>query len=269
MENRMNNKTIELQLPIFFSCLVALVFCTLLTARLPEPDHINEGNSISFEEAYMVEEENSTVLRPALFFSRTQQPRQDSILELYRQDENRERVINFFREICPIMGIAEVILANADEFNISPSLAFALSWEESRFNPRAVNTNNRNGSIDRGLFQLNSYTFPRLDLPAFFDPQTNAHYGMSHLRYCLDSSDSETAALAMYNAGTNRVRNIGTPITTLNYTGRILENRQRIEYRFLEQETRYQADIAALTMAESESEPERPLLSLLKPLGIR
>jgi hypothetical protein len=93
---------------------------------------------------------------------------------------------------------------------------------------------------------------------------------MSHLRHCLDTGGTEIAALAMYNAGANRVRNTGTPKTTLDYISRILENRRRIESRFLEREAQFQAQLPEECIEIEEEEPERlPRLALLMPLGMR
>ena len=49
----------------------------------------------------------------------------------------------------------------------------------------------------------------------------------------LAAGANEISALAMYNAGTGRVRSTGAPEVTLNYVSRILENRRKIESRFL------------------------------------
>ncbi len=156
----------------------------------------------------------------------------DSILEYYRNPEYKEWVMDFFTAICSNAEIARAILNSCDEFDIPPALAFALCWEESRFNPNAINKKNRNGSVDRGLFQLNNKSFPHLDIMSFYDINTNARYGVGHLRYCMNSSVNEISALAMYNVGTGRVRSTGAPEVTLNYTSRILENRRKLETRF-------------------------------------
>ncbi|GBU26777.1 hypothetical protein R84B8_00289 [Treponema sp. R8-4-B8] len=157
----------------------------------------------------------------------------DSILEYYRNPEYKEWVTEFFTAICSNAEIARAILDSCDVFDIPPALAFALCWEESQFNPNAINKKNRNGSVDRGLFQLNNQSFPQLDILSFYDINTNARYGVGHLRYCMDSSGSEISALAMYNVGTGRVRSTGAPEVTLNYTSRILGNRRKLENRFL------------------------------------
>jgi soluble lytic murein transglycosylase-like protein len=173
--------------------------------------------------------------------------------------------VDFFVDLCAPVEISEIILANAHAYDIPPSLAFALAWEESRFDPYALNTRNRDGSVDRGLFQLNSHSFPRLELQLFFNPHVNAQYAMGHLRYCLNTGGTEVAALAMYNAGTNRVNSAGTPKTTLDYASRILMNRWEIENLFREQETWLldESDTAEI----AEEKPERSRLMPLIPLA--
>jgi soluble lytic murein transglycosylase-like protein len=156
----------------------------------------------------------------------------DRILDYYRDTANRLDVVAFFTALVQSEEIAASILNNADRFDIPPSLAFALCWGESRFNPLAVNRANRNRTIDRGLFQLNDESFPKLKEADFFDLGINAYYGMAHLRWCLDFGGSEVAGLAMYNAGTNRVNAGSTPRRTLDYVSRILEFRRGIESLF-------------------------------------
>jgi soluble lytic murein transglycosylase-like protein len=156
----------------------------------------------------------------------------DRILTYYRSEANRCEVLAFFSALTQSEEIAASILDSADRFDIPPALAFALCWGESRFNPWAVNRANRNRTTDRGLFQLNNESFPTLKEADFFDPRVNAYYGMAHLRWCLDSGGSEVAGLAMYNAGTNRVKEGATPRLTLDHVSRILEFRNGIEELF-------------------------------------
>ena len=100
---------------------------------------------------------------------------------------------------------------------------------ESGFQTKATNWNRY--SVDRGLFQLNSQTFPKLREQDFYDPQVNARYGLAHLRHCLNTGGNEIVALAMYNAGARKV-NDGTPYSTLNYIARILDYREELEQQF-------------------------------------
>ena len=217
---------IEKLIPLFTGVLGSLILCAFVTVHTS----IFAGDEIPVN---AVESNIDEALENAAnFFLAVTEKIQDPVLEYYRNPEYQEWVINFFAGVCSSRDVARAILLNADEFNVPASLAFALSWEESKFDPRAVNRHNRDGSIDRGLFQLNNRSFPNLEISEFFSVKSNARYGISHLRHCLDSGGSEISALAMYNAGTGRVTTSGAPKVTLDYISRILENRSKIESRF-------------------------------------
>jgi len=252
----------EFIVPVFLGCLVSLILSAVVMKH-SECTHSPVAEAQNFSLGL---EEDSVEAEYLNFFYQNRPERRDFILELYRDAEAQSRVIDFFAGVCASPEIAEVILVSADLFDIAPALAVALAWEESRLNPYAVNNKNRDGSIDRGLFQLNNNSFPRLEIQAFFNPGVNARYGMSHLRHCLDTGGSEIAALAMYNAGANRVNSSGTPKSTLDYISRIMENRQKIENLFQEQEALFQDQLANFSeIAEVES--ERPRLVPLMPLA--
>ena len=191
----------------------------------------------------------------------------DIILKAYRDPELRNTVTDFFFRLTGSLDIASVVLNYANVFNIDPALAFALCWEESRYKPRALNRN-QNETFDRGLFQLNSGTFSDLSVDDFFDVHINARKGLSHLRWCLDYAGTEVAGLAMYNAGSNRVRSSGTPKKTLDYISRILKEQRRIEGLFVAEYAR----LVHVDPVEEEEEIIKPAafrLSLLTPLGGR
>jgi soluble lytic murein transglycosylase-like protein len=82
--------------------------------------------------------------------------------------------------------------------------------------------------VDRGLFQLNSKSYPNLGIQDFYDPGTNARYGIAHFKSCLNVAGNEVTALAMYNAGNGRVERGATPKKTLNYVSRILSYENNI-----------------------------------------
>ena len=163
---------------------------------------------------------------------------EDSGLTLYRDALSRGAVEKFYRSIARNKDVALAILSEADKNDIPLSLAFALAYTESRYNPEAVNSN-VNTSIDRGLFQLNSNSFPELTEADFFDPYISAKYGMSHLKFCLNSAGNEVSALAMYNAGTGRVRSNKTPQSTLNYIGKIMTYQKMLESLFADEVEAY------------------------------
>ena len=261
---------IEIAAPVFLGCLGSLIFCALVAAQGLDPrpgllaSPLMDNKSALFNGA----DEKPMVTVGDNFFTNVTLEQQDHVRELYHQPESRELVIDFFAKLCPSREVAEAILASADWFNIPPALAFALAWEESQLNPLAVNTKNRDGSIDRGLFQLNNRSFPNLELQAYFSPEVNSWHGMSHLRFCIDTGRSEIAALAIYNAGTGRVTVSGAPKSTLDYISRILENKNKIENKFFELKNWYQEQQIELeAIGEiAEERVERQLLMPLKPL---
>jgi hypothetical protein len=156
--------------------------------------------------------------------------RRDPIAPYYQDPATKDATLEFFSSLTRSENVARVILDNAEKCGVRPSLAFALALEESDFRVDAIN---RNGdSIDRGLFQLNSKSYPGLSIQDFYDPATNARYGISHLRGCLSEAGNEVAALAMYNAGNGRVARGATPKTTLNYISRILAYEDNISSLF-------------------------------------
>lgn len=222
---------IERALPVFNGIIGSMFVCALIAVH--GPGKLARAQAVQTENAGELGPPDS----PADFAIRKvllppPPVEQNTILELYRSPAGRDRAVAFFTALCGSRNIAAVILSNAESFDIPPSLAFALCWEESRYNPLAINRKNRDASIDRGLFQLNNRSFPNIPESDFFNPSINAWYGMGHLRLCLNTGGTEIAGLAMYNAGTGRVRSLGAPKHTLDYIHRILERRLRIDEAF-------------------------------------
>jgi hypothetical protein len=243
----------ETTIPLFAGVLCSLVLCAVIGLFYFEGIFKVEPDTLVVEIIEHDEDEGNFLLLPM-------EDILDPVLEYYRNPEYTDWVIEFFNSICPNPDVVTAILDYTDRYDVSPSLAFALSWEESRFNPQAINTNNRDGSIDRGLFQLNNRSFPNLDIPNLYDIETNTRYGILHLRYCLDTRGSEVSALAIYNAGAGRVRTTGTPEVTLNYISRILNNKSRIESRFLSRIIK-EEEIRHITQTTLEDDEEiQPVL---------
>jgi len=192
--------------------------CAEVSPQTPEEDE-----SLLFSE---IDPELGKAMQAAILEHASQE---DVGLMMYRSGAgNRTAITWFYTQVTGDAEVTQAILENADTFDIPLSLAFSLAWVESRYQIDAVNKNS-NSSIDRGLFQLNSNSFPQLTPEDFFDADTSARYGLSHLRFCLDAAGNEIAALAMYNAGTTRVRRNGTPQTTLNYVSSIMNYKKGIE----------------------------------------
>ena len=155
----------------------------------------------------------------------------DKGLDYYRNPKTRGAVEWFYLRVTGRREITFAILEAADRENIPLSLAFALAYTESRFKRTAINKNT-NGSIDRGLFQLNDRSFPQLEESDFFNPDVSAQYGMRHLRFCRGIAKDDFVACAMYNAGVTRVKNNQTPKSTLNYVSNIAKYKARLDTDF-------------------------------------
>jgi hypothetical protein len=156
--------------------------------------------------------------------------RKDAIAAYYIDPSYTAQVLDFFSTVTGSEDTAVAILDSAVDQRVAASLAFAVAYEESRFNPQAVSKNA--DSSDRGLFQLNSKSFPHLDEASIFDPETNANAGLGYLRNFLESAGNEVTALAMYNAGHGRVSKGGTPRATLDYISRVLKYEENITSLF-------------------------------------
>ncbi|MBN2619281.1 MAG: transglycosylase SLT domain-containing protein [Spirochaetales bacterium] len=148
------------------------------------------------------------------------------VVSRYNSPKTKEAVIDFFNKYTKNRKISEVILEYSIKYEVPPTLAFALSYSESNFDPSATNQNSN--SIDRGLFQLNSNTFTDLSHDEFFDIKVNAANGIKFIKWCLDTGENEVSALAMYNAGSGRVSGRGTPKMTLDYISKVLDFRNRL-----------------------------------------
>ena len=213
------------------------------------------------------EEQGETFLKPA-FLVLNMEEGQDIILCSYRNPELQEDVLTFFQGITGSLDVAKVILFNASALEVPPALAFALAAEESGYNPDAYNRN-RNDTVDRGLFQLNSASFPQLEIYDFYDPEENARHGLSHLRWCMDIAGTEVSGLAMYNAGATRVSSLGTPKHTLDYVSRILNRQRKIEELFQAEYLRFVEEKNIEVELPVEIEKTSLRFSLLTPLGGR
>ena len=152
---------------------------------------------------------------------------EDLGLYLYRNPLTRNHIVSYFDQLTNSSQITDIILRNASNNDIPVSLAFSLAFAESSYNPNAVNSNT--SSIDRGLFQLNSKSFPNLTETDFFNPEINAKHGLAYLAKSIKTGGNEIVGLAMYNAGRGRVTGSGTPKMTLDYISKIMDYKKGID----------------------------------------
>jgi soluble lytic murein transglycosylase-like protein len=108
---------------------------------------------------------------------------------------------NFFRENIPYGAI---IFREARRYDLPPELVAAMVHTESDFRTTLVSHKSA-----QGLMQIVPDTARTLGILDPFDPEQNIAAGTKYFRYLLDRFDSETMALAAYNAGEGNVARFG------------------------------------------------------------
>ena len=141
-----------------------------------------------------------------------------------------------FKFMCDITKdpeLSKLIIKYSRINNIEETLLLALIKTESSLDPLAENYN-LNGTIDRGLCQLNSRTFSQLDKDIFFNPESNIKYGAELLSWCLKKSGNNIIkALAFYNAGIGNVANKKVGEFTLDYINNIIKKKSELDQQYV------------------------------------
>lgn len=90
-------------------------------------------------------------------------------------------------------------------YSVPPLWLWAISKVESGFNPEAINRSNKNGSLDYGLMQINSYWADVLGHDLWYslsDPCTNIKTGAFVLSDCVRRHGYTWKAIGCYNSPT-------------------------------------------------------------------
>lgn len=145
--------------------------------------------------------------------------------EYIEREIRQEAIISYYTEIVGCKEIVTSVLAAAREYNIyNIDILFALMWKESQFSSTAINRNS--GSIDRGLFQLNSTAYAKYPEEQFFNIEWNIRTGVRHYATELAAANGDyLTALYAYNAGRSRREN--PPPRTIAYATDILQTAER------------------------------------------
>lgn len=94
---------------------------------------------------------------------------------LRRLVENIENTIADVMKQIETIKIEIMIRRLAAEYGVDPEKAVAVAVKESSLNPQAVNVN-KDGSRDRGLFQINSKHHARIRDEQAFDPEFSTRF---------------------------------------------------------------------------------------------
>jgi hypothetical protein len=120
---------------------------------------------------------------------------------------NEDRIITqkeFYQNFTGKPEIIGIIYDVNKYYNIDIELLIALSQTESGLNSQATNYKNKDGSIDAGLYQLNSNYFKSPDI---YQDLVNITLGITFFDNCLKRANGNTEkALMLYNTGQISIR---------------------------------------------------------------
>ena len=121
--------------------------------------------------------------------------------------------------------IVALILAIAVEIGVPPNFALSIAkTENAALDPYVVSAPNRNGTVDRGIMQLNSNYFDHVD---WHCPEANIRAGVELLKELIEHPLTTTywAVAICYNAGTRwLVRGERPPESSIDYANKVLAN---------------------------------------------
>jgi soluble lytic murein transglycosylase-like protein len=151
------------------------------------------------------------------------------VIEKNNLTGEQKKEIKFYLNLTKNAEISVNIFKYSKIYNVNPDLMLAIMKTESQFRSYSVNYN-YNQSVDRGLFQLNSNSFPHLKIDEFFDTAINIENGSKYLRWCIDQSGNNIVkTLAIYNAGIGKLYEGKIGKNTLEYIQKVLDELKYIE----------------------------------------
>jgi soluble lytic murein transglycosylase-like protein len=137
--------------------------------------------------------------------------------------------------------IAVIALEVGVPTNFVKAIAYAEHWngsiEATIINPRARSPQNRNGTRDYGVMQLNGRYFSHIDMMC---PEQNIRAGVLHIKWLTERPELNTwwAVAVAYNCGLNRMRSTGgPPPESIRYANRVLEIWKELDPKGLEHKT--------------------------------
>lgn len=138
--------------------------------------------------------------------------------------ENPNDVYSFYNEYTHDREITRIIVETCYIMNMPYNLVFSLVYNESRYNPYAINNKNISDTVDYGLFQLNSRIYAEHEKKYLMNIKNNIMLGCEHLRKDFQITESWRLALIKYNCG--RIKNV--PGSTIKHMDNILNYEQKL-----------------------------------------
>ena len=122
--------------------------------------------------------------------------------------------------------IQEYLYNKCVEHNVPYELALAIIKNESDFNPKETNKN-EDGSIDRGIMQINSVhikEFKKQGLSDMFNPYENINFGIILLANLCSLYEDEHRILMAYNFGIGGEKKVASRgITSSIYSRKVIK----------------------------------------------
>jgi soluble lytic murein transglycosylase-like protein len=112
---------------------------------------------------------------------------------------NKELYINLYGERFGNEEAVKYIIEYSLEQGVPVNLSFSLALAESNFNNQTPPNKNKDGSIDYGIFRLNSKYYP--NIKKYSNLQNNIKEGISHLKKEYLKYGSYDLAIMTYNCG--------------------------------------------------------------------
>ena len=120
------------------------------------------------------------------------------------------------KQVKPPSGISDIVLRSSKETGLSPSLLAAILWNESGYDPKAINDE------DRGIAQINRGAFPNISDEMAYNPEFAIPWMARTIKSYIDKTGDINTAIAAYNVGIGRAPNKG-PIGRA-YVSRVSKN---------------------------------------------
>lgn len=158
----------------------------------------------------------------------------NKVVDWYRNNDlsEYENILAFYDGFTHDRKVTIAIVERCLSKEIPIHQGLALAWWESNFDPNKK-TYAPNGTIDRGLFQLNNGHRKSWKITDFYDIDKNSEEGLSYLAYCnsLDEDFDELGCVA-YNGGTSVLKTHKVQFTTLIHLIEVKRKEKKLDVSF-------------------------------------
>jgi len=128
----------------------------------------------------------------------------NKFVQVYISKNRMNEIVEFYNQFVRDYELTTAIIESSIKYDIPTNILFGLIYQESNFNFREKNQN-KDGSFDIGLMQLNSTTYKSIieknGIEYLLNPYNNLELGCKHLKENYNEYGNWYLALLSYNAG--------------------------------------------------------------------